>query len=82
MVTPLQKWLSCWELQGVVSKVQGVGGIQLAKQSKSIVQTEGPDGQLAAVHPFVLNLKFTLWGRNAMSQWGVRLKIPKTPQHF
>lgn len=60
-----------WELQDVASKVQGIEDVQLAWQSKSIVQTEGPDGQLANLRPFVLDYKETLWGRDLVSQRGV-----------
>ncbi|NXB55915.1 POK10 protein, partial [Struthidea cinerea] len=60
-VTPTEKWPSQWELQpqGVVS---GIGGTQLARQSKMVGQLEGPDGLIASIPPFVLDTKFTLWG--------------------
>lgn len=70
MVIPLHKWPSQWELQDVDCKVLGVGGTQFAKQSKSIMQIMGPNGQLANICLFILNTKFTLWRRNYMSQWG------------
>ncbi|RMC21101.1 hypothetical protein DUI87_01958 [Hirundo rustica rustica] len=82
MVIPPHKWLSHWELQPVAGKVTGIGGTKLAKQSKSIVQIERPDEQLASLHPFVLYSKFTLWGRDAMFQWGVKLEISKNPREF
>ncbi|RMC04331.1 hypothetical protein DUI87_19150 [Hirundo rustica rustica] len=81
-VIPESMWPSHWELKPVAGKLQGIGGITMAKISKNIVQTEGPDGKLANVRPFVAEYKAPLWGRDTMSQWGVQLVIPKTPQDF
>lgn len=66
----------------MAGKLQGIGGLQLAKISKNTVQGEGPDGKLASVHRFVIDYKAPLWGRDTMSQRGVKLVIPKTPQDF
>ncbi|RMC22443.1 hypothetical protein DUI87_00757 [Hirundo rustica rustica] len=46
-VIPESMWPSHWELQPVAGKLQGIGGITMAKISKNIVQIEGPDGKLA-----------------------------------
>ncbi|RMC21800.1 hypothetical protein DUI87_02669 [Hirundo rustica rustica] len=81
-IVPESMWPSHWELQPVAGKLQGIGGITMAKISKNIVQIEGPDGKLANVRPFVADYKAPLWGRDTMSQWGVQLVIPKTPQDF
>ncbi|RMC20060.1 hypothetical protein DUI87_00906 [Hirundo rustica rustica] len=81
-VIPESMWPSHWELQPVAGKLQGIGGITMAKISKNIVQIEGPDGKLANVCPFVAEYKASSWGRDTMSQWGVQLVIPKTPQDF
>ncbi|TRZ06185.1 hypothetical protein HGM15179_020922 [Zosterops borbonicus] len=81
-VIPKTVWPSHWELQPVAGKLQGIGGITLAKISKNVVQIEGPEGKLASVHPFLAEYKAPLWGRDTMSQWGVQLVVPKTPQDF
>ncbi|KAF4796473.1 endogenous retrovirus group K member 25 Pro protein-like protein [Turdus rufiventris] len=81
-IIPERMWPSHWDLQHVVGKIQGLGGIKLAKISKSNVQIEEPDGKLTRVLQFVTKYKCPLWGRDTMSQWGVKLIIPKTPQDF
>ncbi|TRZ05051.1 hypothetical protein HGM15179_022056 [Zosterops borbonicus] len=81
-IIPEAMWPSHWEFQPVAGKLQGIGGITLAKISKNIVNIEGLGGRLANVHPFVAEYKAPLWGRDTMSQWGLQLVIPKTPQDF
>ncbi|KAF4795487.1 hypothetical protein TURU_092641 [Turdus rufiventris] len=78
-IIPERMWPSHWELQPVVGKIQGLGGVKLAKVSKSIVQIEGPDGKIASVRPFVTDCKYALWGGDTMFQWGMKIIIPKTP---
>ncbi|XP_017598587.1 PREDICTED: endogenous retrovirus group K member 25 Pol protein-like [Corvus brachyrhynchos] len=46
-VIPFDKWPAQWELQSQ-GIIQGIGGIQIAKQSKNIIQIEGPEGQITS----------------------------------
>ncbi|TRZ10836.1 hypothetical protein HGM15179_016268 [Zosterops borbonicus] len=81
-VIPEHLWPSRWPLQTVVEQVEGVGGLQLAKQSKNMVQIKGSKGQLANVKPFVLKYKAPLWGRDVLTQWGATIGFPDPPQSF
>lgn len=81
-VIPSSKWPSHWGLRTLTGVVKGIGGHQLAKQSDSIIQIEGPDGQLANVRPFVLDTGFTLWGRDVLNQWGAKLELPPPRKDF
>ncbi|KAF4796707.1 hypothetical protein TURU_081913 [Turdus rufiventris] len=50
-IIPERMWLSHWGLKPMAGKIQGVGGIKLAKISKLIVQIEGLDGSKTITKP-------------------------------
>ncbi|RMC19856.1 hypothetical protein DUI87_03422 [Hirundo rustica rustica] len=81
-IVPTKYWPSHWALENMAGHVQGIGGMQLAKKSKSVVQIKGPKGQLASLRPFVLDYKEPLLGRDLMAQWGVTIDIPDPSQDF
>lgn len=65
-VIPAQDWPAHWPLQNMADHVQGKGGMQLVRQSKSIVQIERPNRQLENLHQFVLDYPESLLGRDLM----------------
>ncbi|RMC04325.1 hypothetical protein DUI87_19144 [Hirundo rustica rustica] len=81
-IVPTWYWPSHWALQNVAGHVQGVGSIQLAKQPKSVVQIREPKGQLASLHPFVLDYKEPCLGEISWPSWGVTIDIPDPSQDF
>ncbi|RMC16618.1 hypothetical protein DUI87_06555 [Hirundo rustica rustica] len=81
-IVPEKMWPSHWELQNVAGHVEGVGEMKWAKQSKSVVQIKGPNGQLATLHPLVLDYSEPLWERDLVAQWGVTNGIPADPLVF
>lgn len=66
----------------MAGKIQGVGGVTLAKISKSIVQIEGLDRKLASVLLFVTDYKAPLVGERHHVPVGVKLVTPKNPRIF
>ncbi|RMC18027.1 hypothetical protein DUI87_04905 [Hirundo rustica rustica] len=82
MIVLTKYWPSHWALENMAGHVQSIGRMQLAKQSKSVVQIKGPKGQLASLRPFVLEYKEPLLGRDLMAQWGVTIDIQDPSQDF
>lgn len=67
-VIPEGMWPSHWALQSVPWHIQGIGGLELARQSKTVVQMEGSKGQLANLCPFILDYPEPLLGRDLLAQ--------------
>lgn len=63
-IVPQEKWPSDWPLQSVGGHLQGIGGLQLAKQPKNVIQIKGPKRQVANLRPFVLDYHKSLLGRD------------------
>ncbi|XP_039944982.1 uncharacterized protein LOC120764912 [Hirundo rustica] len=53
----------------------GIGGNTLCLQSEDAIVVSGPGGKTAIIHPFVVQRPITVWGRDILVQWGVRLEV-------
>lgn len=69
------QWPANWPLQPVAGIISGIGGVAESMQSKHNVIIEGPEGKLATIRPFVVRAPITVWGRDALSQWGASLRV-------
>ncbi|KAM7023665.1 endogenous retrovirus group K member 18 Pro protein-like [Acridotheres tristis] len=69
------EWPPHWEVQPVAGMLSGIVGVAISMRSRCNVVIEGPEGKLAAIRPFVVRAPITLWGRDALTQWGASLRV-------
>lgn len=55
--------------------VQDVGVYQTPSLSVFHPTCEGLEGKWVNIQPFVVNIPFSLWGRDLLQQWGLQLSI-------
>jgi len=60
-----------WATMQMHTGIAGTGGLSASQQSAQVVQVISPEGQVANVRPFVVNVPLSLWGQNILGSWGV-----------
>lgn len=68
-------WPREWSLIAPLGSLTGIGGSSLCLQSERAVVVTGPRGKTAIVRPFVVQRPITVWGRDLLAQWGMRLEM-------
>ncbi|RMC19683.1 hypothetical protein DUI87_03246 [Hirundo rustica rustica] len=68
-------WPKEWDLTTPLKSLSGIGGATLCMQSENSIIITGPDGKTAIVRPFVVQKSITVWGRDIISQWGIRIEV-------
>lgn len=76
------EWPRDWPLVPAAGIISGIGGTMTSFRSQNIICFEGPEGRVATVRPFITRAPVTLWGRDLLSQWGIRLEILTRAQDF
>lgn len=66
-------WPKDWPTVPTPGAIAGVGGAAVSRQSTFPVQIVNPEGQVATVRPYVINVPLNLWGRDVLSMWGCRI---------
>ena len=66
-------WPSTWPTEEAGMGVVGLGGSARAKTADTPVLITNPEGQQAVIKPYVMAAPLNLWGRDCLSQWGVRI---------
>lgn len=73
-IIAVQDWPLHWDSEPAQTSVTGIGGHISPYQSKSLILIVGPENRAATLKPLLLPIPVTLWGREALSQWNVRLQ--------
>lgn len=68
-------WPKDWKLVTPLDTLTGIGGATLCLQSESVITVRGPEGKTAIIRPFIVKKPITVWGRDLLSQWGVKLEV-------
>ena len=66
-------WPSTWPTEDVDTGVVGLGGSARARTAATAILITNPEGQQAVVKPYVTAAPLNLWGRDCLSQWGVKI---------
>lgn len=66
-------WPPTWPLVSNTTGVVGLGGTANSFMAAKPVIVCNPEGQKATIRPYVTTAPLNLWGRDCLSQWGVRI---------
>ena len=71
-------WPKSWPVQKIYYQDAGISQakVQEVYQSTQIYPCEGPEGQPAALRPYVKDAPFNLIGRDLLMQWQTQIYIP------
>lgn len=67
------KWPPAWALTEVPQALTGIGGSSFCYQSHHLNHVMRPEGHTASIKQFVLPIPMVLWGRDLLSQWGLKI---------
>ena len=72
-------WPISWPIQRISCQIAGVSQtkVQEVYQSVQIYPCEGPEGQHAALWPYVTDAPLNLIGRDLLMQWQAQICIPQ-----
>lgn len=68
-------WPNDWSLVTPGNSPSGIEGNSLCLQSENAVIVSGPGGKTAIIRPFIVQKPITVWGRDILAQWGVKLEM-------
>ena len=71
-------WPKSWPAQKIYYQDAGISQMKVQEvyQSTQIYPCEGPEGQPAALRPYVKDAPFNLIGRDLLMQWQTQIYIP------
>lgn len=67
------KWSQDWTIIPSLDQLAAIGGHCESYRSLHFVIFEGPQGRVATTKPFIVGADMVLWGRDILSQWGLRI---------
>ena len=74
-----QYWPPEWLLTKTDISITGIGGISQPRKSTWTLKCFGPDGWVGQIRPYILPTPLNIWGRDLLTQWGVRITLPPFP---
>lgn len=72
-IVSLHSWPPQWPMQTSDTGVFGLGGTTAGGISLNNIWITNPEGQTATVKPYITSAPLNLWGRDCLSQWGVKM---------